>query len=208
MKKTEATELKNKFLKKLNEHYNSSSNSRPGIHVSDLIYCLRQSFYRKNYPKPHSTKTLQFFVDGARRHEALQELLGVDSEVKVKKFGVVGSIDILTNYPVEIKTTRAKNVLPSHYFKQLGYYCIMCGVSEGYLIVQRINCKNNNPWEFYHIQWNKEEITKLENELREKAKLFSEAMENKNPCLLPKIEQSMRWKCRYCSYQNECLKSV
>jgi len=203
MKVTKEDNLKQKFLKKLDEKYNVYS-QRKGVHITDLTYCLLQSFYRKTNPKPHNIRTLQFFVDGARRHEALQELLGIESEVYVKKFGVVGSIDILLEFPVEIKTTRAQKNLPPHYFKQLGFYAVLCGVKEGYLIVQRINCKNNVPWEFYHIQWDNREIEDLERELRDKANLFANALKLNNANSLPKLDSSMQWKCRYCLYTKEC----
>ena len=203
MIKTEAKELKERFLKKLYERYNNGA--RGGIHVSDLTYCVRQSFFRKTNPQPHSLKTLQFFVDGGRRHETLQELLGVRSEVPVERFGVKGTIDILSDAPIEIKSTRAANALPDHYFKQLGFYAVMCEVSEGYLVVQRINCGDDGaPWEFYYVQWTVDEIKKLEDELKEKSRLLRQALDSKDFSLLPRLDSSMRWKCRYCFYSKEC----
>lgn len=203
MRRSEAVDLKSRFLRKLYERYNNGV--RSGVHVSDLTYCVRQSFFRKTNPQPHSLKTLQFFVDGGRRHEALQELLGVRAEVPVERFGVKGTVDILADAPIEIKTTRAANALPEHYFKQLGFYAVLCGTNEGYLVVQRINCGDDGePWEFYYVQWSVDEIEGLEHELKDKSDMLRQALEIKDFSLLPQLDSSMRWKCRYCLYSNEC----
>ena len=203
MRRSEAVVLKERFLRKLYERYNNDV--RGGVHISDLTYCVRQSFFRKVNPQPHSLKTLQFFVDGNSRHSALQSLLGLRSEVSVERFGVRGTIDILSDVPIEIKTTRAANALPDHYFKQLGFYAVLCGVSEGYLVVQRINCGDDGaPWEFHHVEWSVDEMEKLECELKEKSRLFRQALVSGDVSLLPCLDSSMRWKCRYCLYSKEC----
>lgn len=97
MKIRKDEKLKQRFVEALRKKY---GNIRGGVHVSDLVYCLREAYYRKVDPVPFTERTLGFFVDGARRHRVLQELLGVESEVKVEKWGVRGSIDVLILTPV------------------------------------------------------------------------------------------------------------
>jgi len=199
--------LRQRFLTKLRQRYD---HPRLDLHVSDLTFCMRESYFRKVNPQPHDLKTLQYFVDGARRHEALQELLGVDSEVEVSKYGVVGHIDMVDDdlfqfIPIEIKTTRAKKEIPEHYFTQLGYYCVLLGVRRGRLIIQRIMNKEE-PWEFYDVEWTEKEIKELEEELKYKATLFQKALKTRNPKLLPKIHEAMKWKCRSCKYVSLCEK--
>jgi len=191
--------LEKRFLSALREKQNSM---REGIHVSDLVYCLREAYFRKVEPAEPSLKQLGFFVDGARRHRVLQELLGVESEVEVEKYGVVGHVDILLDAPVEIKTTRARNALPDHYFRQLGYYAVMLDVPRGYLVIQRLN--NDSPWEFYRVEWSKEELQLLDRELKYRADLLRVALNFRDFHMLPRVEESMAWKCRNCPYRDKC----
>ena len=151
-------------------------------------------------------------MDGARRHEAVQELLDVDSEVKLEKYGVVGHVDMLEEdlfnfIPVEVKTTRARNSLPEHYFKQLGFYAVLLGVKCGCLVVQRV-IHAEDPWEFYLVDWTHEEIADLEDEMKHKSNLLRNALKDETPKTLPKVEQSMNWKCRYCLYKERCGEEV
>jgi len=207
LKIADANELKKKFLERLEQYYNNGK-TRDGLHVSDLVFCLRQSYFRKTNPKPHSLRTLQFFIDGATRHSALQDLLGLEREVEVERFGVVGHVDVMAGgVPVELKTTRARSAVPDHYFRQLGYYAVLCGVCEGVLVVQRINCRDGEePWEFYHVKWSREEVEGLERELRHRANLLRGALEKRDPSFLPVLGSDMRWKCRWCDYVDECEK--
>jgi len=142
-------------------------------------------------------------VDGARRHKVLQELLGVESEVEVEKYGVVGHVDVLLDAPVEIKTTRARKALPDHYFRQLGYYAVMLDVPRGYLVIQRLN--NDSPWEFYCVEWSEEEFSLLDQELKLRADLLRAALNFRDFRMLPRVEGDAAWKCRNCPYYNKCL---
>jgi len=192
--------LRSLFLSKLRSLY---ADSREEIHVSDLVYCLREAYYRKIEPVDPTLKQLGFFVDGARRHRVLQELLDVESEVKVERYGVVGHIDVLLDGPIEIKTTRARNALPDHYFRQLAYYAVMMNVKHGYLVIQRINAAED-PWEFYRVEWSEEEIKEFDSELKRRADQLRAALNFHDPSMLPEIEDAMRWKCRSCLYRERC----
>jgi len=192
--------LERLFLSALRERHNSM---RKGIHVSDLVYCLREAFFRRFEPAEPTLKQLCFYVDGARRHRVLQELLGVECEVEVEKYGVVGHVDILLDAPVEIKTTRARKALPNHYFRQLGFYAVMLDVPRGYLIVQRLN--GDSPWEFYRVEWSKEEFRLLDQELKLRADLLRAALNFRDFRMLPRVQGDAAWKCRNCPYYNKCL---
>ena len=197
------SKLKGLFLRALMERHNSM---RRGIHVSDLVYCLREAYFRKVEPAEPTVKQLGFFVDGARRHKVLQELLGVESEVEVEKYGVVGHVDILLDAPVEIKTTRARKALPDHYFRQLGFYAVMLDVPRGYLIVQRLN--GDSPWEFYRVEWSKEEFQLLDQELKHRANLLRAALNFHDFHRLPRVEGDTAWKCQHCLYRQKCLGGI
>lgn len=47
---------------------------RIGVHVSDLIYCQRESIFRKLNPIPLTDKELNFFTSGKAIHGAIQDL--------------------------------------------------------------------------------------------------------------------------------------
>ncbi len=193
-------DLKHIFLSALKEKY--SRPDREGIHVSNLVYCLREAYWNKVDPAPPTEKTLSFFVDGARRHSVLESLSGARSEVKVERWGIHGTVDMLINGPVEVKTTRAKSGIPDHYLKQLGYYAALMGVNRGYLIIQRLTAPN--PWEFYTVEWTPEEMQALAEDMRKKAKLLQQALKNRTPEILPDPGRDTAWKCRNCLYKKRC----
>ena len=47
---------------------------RPGIHLSDLIKCPLQSYFKIQFGVKHNEKTLAYFFDGAGIHQTLQRL--------------------------------------------------------------------------------------------------------------------------------------
>jgi len=192
--------LKSVFLSALRSRY---ADLREEIHVSDLVYCLREAYFRKTEPVDPTLKQLGFFVDGARRHKVLQDLLDVEEEVEVEKYGVVGHIDVLLDAPVEIKTTRARNALPDHYLRQLGFYAAMMNARRGYLVVQRINAPED-PWEFYLVEWTEDEIREIDEDMKRRANLLRAALKLNDPSMLPEIEEDMRWKCRNCLFHEHC----
>ena len=202
MKLTECSDLKQLFLEKLKE---KNSKPRPNVSVSDLVYCLREAYYKKTTPKPPTAKQLGFYTDGARRHEVLEVLSELRREVEVEKYGVKGHIDMLKDAPIEYKTTRMRKKLSEHYFLQLGFYATMTESSGGYLIVQRLMAEQD-PWELYRVEWSEEEMLNFDCELYTRANLLRSALENKDPSTLPRVEEAMKWKCRNCLYQTECRK--
>jgi len=195
---TDAT-LKELFISALEKKHGGK---RGEIHVSDLVYCLREAYWRKIDPAPPTEKQLSFYVDGARRHKALQVLLEARCEVPVSRWGIHGTVDMLLDGPVEIKTTRARRSLPSHYFKQLGYYAVLTRSQRGSLIVHRLN--SEPPWEFYRIKWSQAELEALATEMRNRASLLRKALKQRDPRTLSPPGPDMAWKCRSCRYRNRC----
>lgn len=204
MNLSECSELKQFFLGKLKEN---NATRRVNIHVSDLIYCLKESYFKRTQPKPPTPKQLGFYVDGARRHIVLEVLSDLKREVEVKKYSVVGHVDILKDSggPIEIKTTRTREKLPDHYFLQLGFYATMLNVNHGYLIIQRL--MNEDPWEFYRVEWTEEEMMNLDYELYSRANLLRTALEKNEPSLLSRPDASTNWKCKNCQFSDLCQKT-
>ena len=135
-----AEDLKVRLLGDIEDRMRAESEERlKQIHVSDLVYCLKKAFWRRQgYEEEFGEKDLTVRGLGRGHHGFLEVLQGALREVEVERFGVVGTLDMLEDYPIEIKTTRqpveAKNI-PAHYLRQLAYYCILTGSQKGYLIV-------------------------------------------------------------------------
>ncbi len=193
--------LKTLFLNRLRE---KNSVPRLNLSVSMLIYCLRESFFRITQPKSPSIRQMSFFLDGSKRHVAMEALSELCSEVEVEKYNVRGHVDMLKEEgtPIEFKSTRAKKNLPESYFLQLAFYSLMLNVRHGYLIVQRL--MSEDPFEFYKVEWTEEEMMNFDYELFNRANLLRAALEKKDPSLLPKVEAGMNWKCQACLWQSEC----
>jgi CRISPR/Cas system-associated exonuclease Cas4 (RecB family) len=194
---SEDSVLKRLFLERLQDHYGGH---KEGFFVTDFVYCLRKAYWRRVKPKPFSEQQLGFFVDGSRRHEALQLLSGLRSEVSVEKHGVRGRLDLLAEAPIEMKTTRARNGsdIPLHYLKQCAYYCVLTGKDTCTLITQHIieGC-----FRFQKLVFSAEELLAYERELVENRRLLEEALAKQDHSGLPPSEP---WQCRSCEYNGDC----
>lgn len=193
----EDSALKMLFLGKLREHYGQS---KEGFFVTDFVYCLRKAYWRRVKPMAFSEQQLGFFVDGSRRHEALQTLSGLQSEVSVERFGVRGRLDLLAEAPVEFKSTRARSGggIPLHYLQQCAYYCVLTGKDTCTLITQHIieGC-----FSFQKLTFSAEDLASYERELVENKALLEEALTNHDHSGLPCGEP---WQCRSCEYNGDC----
>lgn len=199
MKVTKNKVLLNEFISKLQKKY--TNRVRTNIHVSDLIYCLRQSFFNRTNPKKLNEATLGYFLDGARRHDVLQELSGMEFEKRVNKYGVYGSIDLFNGIPIEFKSTRQSKGVSELYTKQLGYYCTLLGESKGIIVIQRLLAKKN-PFEIYDVKYNEDDIYSFTRKIIEGRRFFDYALKNDDVISLSKTEHE--WMCINCIYKKEC----
>lgn len=199
---SESHELEERLIANLTEEY---SRLRDQVHMSDLVLCLRQSLGRKLYPLPPTVKQLGYFFDGARRHEALQELYGKDNvaERKGEFEGVQYSIDIYDECPIEFKTTRANKILSEHWFRQLGYYMLAVGAAKGILQVQRINDKDGTPLAAYEVSLTPEQRDAALDEFRERKGKFLIAKAEEDLSLVPAYRGDGDWLCRDCAYKEK-----
>jgi CRISPR/Cas system-associated exonuclease Cas4 (RecB family) len=189
--------LKRLFLEKLREHYGGH---KEGFFVTDFVYYLRKAYWRRVRPKPFSEQQLGFFLDGNKRHESLQFLSGLQCEVSVSRYGIRGRLDMLGEEPIEFKSTRARSggAIPTHYIKQIAYYCVLVGKDTCALITQHIieGC-----FRFQKLVFSAEELASYERELVESRRLLEEALAKQDHSGLPPGEP---WQCRSCEYNEEC----
>ncbi len=119
----------------------AASGRRP-ISVTDLTN-PRAAYWRRQaqLPKPPS---VQARLDaGVRWHLWLGAQLGPGTslEVRVRREGIIGQIDALTEVPIELKTTSGPIVIDDlararpDYVEQLGMYCGLLGRAAGRLSV-------------------------------------------------------------------------
>ena len=200
---TESRELQSLLIHNLMMEY---SKYRPGIHMSDLVLCLRQSLGRKLYPSLPNRKQLGYFFDGARRHEALQELYGKENvaEWKGEFEGVSYSIDIYDDYPIEFKTTRANKAVSDHWLRQLSYYMLAMGATKGILQVQRINDRTGEPLPAYWVTMDAAQRERALSEFHDRVLMFKTALERKDLALAPIYRGDGEWVCRECPYKVKC----
>lgn len=194
----EDTQLRQQFIDKLTEQY---SKQKDGLFVTDFTYCIRKSYWRRVNPKPLSEKTLGYFVDGNRRHETLQNLIGFKAEISIQKYGLRGRLDMLGEYPIEIKSTRSdsKYGISPHYLKQCVIYALMTEKSTVCLMVQHIN---EGVFKFHKITYTQSELQQAETQLLGQIFLLKQALELKDPSQLPYPEA---WECNFCDHKGDCF---
>jgi hypothetical protein len=218
---TENTKLKDNFLQKLSEKY---GNQRNGIHASNLVYCLRETFARKYMPQPQTLQTLFYFLDGDCRHKGFQGLVPeLENEKEVENFGIIGTMDLFSNEQIiEIKSTRAKPraELSPHYLRQGAYYCLLTGKTKFTLVTQHIN---HGDIIFYDIEFTSEELSDYSKDMLGGRDILLKAYEevwNLDIAVdskeeygeglmrifdsIPMARPSLSWKCNTCLYKSKC----
>jgi hypothetical protein len=186
--------------------------TREGLHVSDLVLCLRKSLYRKLKPVEPTIKEIGYYLDGARRHEALESMYGAVAEKEVVFEGVHCTLDLLDNgIPIEFKTTRAAKAISPHYIRQLVYYMLALRSSVGLLQVQRINHPRArdtqwNPFPAYGVCLTEQQRKAWLEDFRRRRDEFNGALQAKDPSLAPIYRGDGEWICRECTYRAECDK--
>ena len=139
-------QLLHTFLKKMER-----TDRKPGVHVSDLVTCLRKAKARGlGLMPPTNIDDVMIFATG----EAIQDwIVGkVDTEVEVEAQGIHGTMDYYgeAGVPTEVKATYYSDVVgvdekAPHYLDQLASYCVLLAeqtgepVTLGQLIVYYIN---------------------------------------------------------------------
>jgi len=198
MKISEDAQLKKQFIDKLQE---KCAPVRTEIHVSDLTYCLRKAFWRRFENRKLSEHQLIFFLDGHQRHEGLQSLVDhLEHEKEVRKYGIVGHLDLADGHPIEIKTTRARpnGQKPQHYIQQCAYYCLLTESKKCNLITQYIN---DGLLTFETIEFSQQDLDAYLKEMLEARDRLQNAYDSMNPKTLPFLRN---WQCNHCEFVENC----
>lgn len=206
----EDTMVEERALRNLAAHY---SKTRLEIHVSDLTLCMRQSLLRKIKPVPPTEKQLGYFLDGSSRHVSLQTLYADDdtegkviSEYKGED-PLHFSIDIYDDgegegLPIEFKSTRAAKAISEHWVRQVIYYMLITGRSEGIIQVQRIMPRDGEKiFPAFRLKLSLEQRGYWMIDITERLASFKEAYEKQDPSMLPAYPGDGNWLCRECPYR-------
>lgn len=184
------------------------------VHVSDLIYCLRKSWYRKRAVRGAGLDedTALLFMMGQGFHLVLQAM--GDAEVPIEFDGIHGTIDLIEvdgelSVPCEIKSTKYSSRKPiselMHYFEQLAAYVLGWGLMIGqqltrgrlYSVHMNGDYRQNRRYTLVarnvDFEWHELQAWGLELELRKKILL------RKIP---PQIEWTNHytWECGHCEF--------
>lgn len=187
-----------------------------GIHVSDLIYCLRKSWYRINGVQPPydpSSEIESIFALGHGHHAVLQPpensevsfiLLTPDGQ------GIHGTVDVfwpespIWDRPTEIKSTRYsanKDTVygTPHYLEQLASYVLGLGYLEGQLVVWHMMGdykEHRQPiLKAYDVKFEERELTAWQQELYNRAIIVKAKDE---PDIMG--DNHYTWECKYCAF--------
>ena len=222
--------LMNELKSSLFIEYNKE---RFGVHVSDLIYCPRQSVFRKLDPQTVTDKELNFFTSGQAIHTAIQTLAKYHKKYEIEKeieyvvskdLKILAHIDIYdkeNNIPIEAKTARKKSLAPynrvtkkygeeepkSFNVTQLKIYMALTDSDTGYLIYQLLMNFEDNPFKIFEVKLTKEERIEILDWLTIEAMNYVNALEQKKPILARHVvnDPEMNWKCNDCPFLNPCI---
>ena len=201
-----ARELEVRFFKDLESRMNFEDEKRRSeIHVSDLVYCLKKAYFRKKGIKEnHDPKELAVKSIGKGHHHIYETLKGAFRELEVRRYGVVGHIDLFEDCPIEIKTTRRKlkeiGKIPEHYLRQVAYYCILTQKTRAFLVYVYVVKPEIKIYELDYSPC----LEGYSKEFHFRLNLLRRALKEDRPGIL--AESNFKWECRYCSFKEVCLK--
>jgi CRISPR/Cas system-associated exonuclease Cas4 (RecB family) len=178
------------------------------IRVHALLGCLKKAYWDIKVDElelPINEKAIGYYIIGRSHHDMLECLKGFFKEQSITKWGIYGTIDMLGEMPVEIKSTRVKPMsyggINPYYIKQLGFYCVLAGSKKGKLIIFYVI----EPTIYsYDVEFTDEEIEAYRLEMIDKAERLRKALETGDVSLLEGTNWS--WECDGCSYRIFCKK--
>lgn len=180
-----------------------------GVHVSDLIYCLRKAWYRQHgYPEPELPPQVKLKM---LLGEGLGTLLeNGDGEIKAglrTPYGVLhGTIDLLQKdgdtIVCELKETRSSsNKSPfdfPHYLEQIASYCVLLETRRARLVSAHLlgDWKGSKEpvMKCWELEFTAAELAAWERELVARMAAVVQ------PAVLPSPYEHYQWECKDCAF--------
>lgn len=200
--------LQDRLKRRINLMLATDKERRLEVHVSDLLF-PRKGYFGKTLYEPLTDPELGYFIAGRGHHAIIQALraTGEMSEVEVGWKGVKGTIDLLGDVVIEIKTTRVRKkytveTVPDHWMEQLGMYVAMVHPTskEGngilfvlYLMSADFRC--------YRVTF--ENLPRIRKRIETKKMLLDAAVKGGNHASLPLCPE---WMCSpaKCKFYRRC----
>jgi len=183
---------------------------REGIHISELIFCVRKAWIRRKYNiKVPDEKVLQY-----ARGRFLHRLFWVPGKEEVfKREGIFGTPDGYFEedgglVPLEMKTTvwNVKGIEDKEFWlDQLKSYCYLADSTTGYIGVFQIvgYGKDRSPKLYaWRVRFTKEELREHWVKLKARRDVLIEALESNTPP--PKLYGGHEWECENCECREVC----
>lgn len=191
------------LLDEITERYRLA-HTRPNLHATDAIYCLRKAYWDKIDQLPPTPRELLYFIQGLGLQQAMlgekEEPLGC---VETPEFSLFYSPDrIINDQLVELKTGRTgrkkleEGLIPEGWIKQIMFYCWAMGKKQALLVDFTIISPEIIPIV----------LTFTSEELEENAQWVMERAKDLHQCLTDKVipPKEEGWQCRNCRYGLRC----
>ena len=193
---------------------------RPGIHLSDLIHCPRQSYFKVILGTTHNERTLAYFFDGAGIHMILQKLFDKYHPGRFKIENKTNINDVLTFTPdiidtqtntiIEVKTARSPVInyapRPDH-VEQLKAYMAFNGMSDGVVLYHLITKEQNNLFTQWSVHISAAEADSIRKHWLVEAAMLNSAIKHNDKNMARHIagDNTKNWMCKgYCDYLQYC----
>jgi len=201
----------------LHEEYETP---REGIHLSDLIHCPRQSYFKVILGSKHNERTLAYFFDGAGIHLIMQKLFDKHrpNRFKVEDTKKINDIlqytpdiiDTVKNTILEVKTARSPviNYAPrADHVEQIKAYMAFNKTYNGVIFYHLITKEQNNLFTAHRIQITPLEAERIRAHWLQEAEDLQYAINHNDKTMARHIadDPSKRWMCNgYCDYLQYC----
>ena len=182
---------------------------REGIHLTDLIFCLRKAFFSKTRQEAFTEERILLYTIG----------LGWQDKLPLPNPGQVFEEDGIKFSPdgwvekedgrifIEVKSTRAKTRDPQemkHWVDQLKGYCALGRAREGVLVALHLMGDYRNrkaELKVHRFEFEEEELEEMREYLRGRKEALEKALESGEA---PPPEPSYQWECNDCPYKDLC----
>lgn len=205
------------ILTKVTNHIHGDTNREyiKNVHVSDLLWCLRQSFYKKTNPTVLSmSEVLKFFKGKVSEYAIGRFIFQEEHYLQQEKIrgenGIVAHPDIIShkdNIVIELKLTDKLSFVDPrdtmynsfiYYTTQLLYYLYLSGKRNGSIIVNHANYNmfakkydltdnDKNPFRIFSIELEDSDIPIIKADLDFKKSLLETALAEDKVGYLPKL---------------------
>lgn len=190
------------------------------IHLSDVIHCPKQSYFKIIMGVTHNLRTLSYFFDGKAMHLMLQYLFDKYYPGRFKMENKTQINDILTFTPdiidlqkntiIEFKTARSPVIVdaprPDH-VEQLKAYMAFTNIYNGVVLYHLITAEQENLFTAHRVQITPMEAERIRRHWLDEAEDLRYAIRNNNKQLARHIanDYSKNWMCgNYCIYTPYC----